>query len=79
MPSTSPKQARLMAAIAHGSIKPKKGQPSKAVAKEFNAADTGTGILNTPPRQKHKGALGDAMRKHHNKQRMESLRALKDK
>lgn len=45
MPSTSKAQARLMAGIAHGSIKPGKGGPSKKVAKEFNQADKGTGIL----------------------------------
>lgn len=39
MPSTSPKQHRLMEAIAHGA-KPKKGKgPSKKVAREYVAAD----------------------------------------
>lgn len=42
MPSTSKKQARTMAAIAHG-WKPPKGSKvakiPKKVAKEFNAAD----------------------------------------
>jgi len=38
MPSTTPKQAKLMAAVANG-MKPRKGGPSKAVAKEFNRAD----------------------------------------
>ena len=42
MPSTSPKQKRTMAAIAHG-WKPPKGSKvakiPKKVAKEFNAAD----------------------------------------
>lgn len=47
MPSSTPKQARTMAALAHG-WKPKKGSkigriPLK-VAKEFNQADKGTGI-----------------------------------
>lgn len=46
MPSRSPKQARLMAAIAHGWTPP----PSSgihvplAVAQEFNNADEGSGI-----------------------------------
>ena len=39
MPSTSPAQARLMAAVAHGWKKPGGGGPSVAVAKEFNSAD----------------------------------------
>jgi hypothetical protein len=38
MPSKSPKQHRLMEAVAHG-MKPKAGGPSKAVAQEFVAAD----------------------------------------
>lgn len=45
MPSKSPKQARLMAAAAHNpSFAKKVGVPAK-VAKEFNQADKGTGIL----------------------------------
>jgi hypothetical protein len=45
MPSKSPKQARLMAAAAHSPKFAKKvGVPAK-VAKEFNRADAGTGIL----------------------------------
>ena len=43
MPSTSPAQARLMAACAHGADYP--SCPPKAVAQEFNQADRGTGIL----------------------------------
>lgn len=39
MPSVSPAQARLMAAVAHGWHKPGGGGPSVAVAKEFNRAD----------------------------------------
>lgn len=46
MPSKSPKQARLMAAAAHDPKFAKKvGVPVK-VAKEFNQADAGTGILS---------------------------------
>jgi len=44
MPSKTPKQARLMAACAHGSNYP--SCPPKKVAKEFNKADKGTGILS---------------------------------
>lgn len=45
MPSKSPKQARLMAAAAHNpKFARKVGVPVK-VAKEFNRADAGTGIL----------------------------------
>jgi hypothetical protein len=39
VPSVSPKQAKLMAAVAHGWHKPGGGGPSVAVAKEFNEAD----------------------------------------
>src|SRR5271165_3299475 len=41
MPSTSPAQARLMAAVAHGWHKPGGGGPPVSVAKEFNQADKG--------------------------------------
>lgn len=45
MPSTSPKQARTMAAAAHNPKFAKKvGIPPK-VAEEFNAADKGKGML----------------------------------
>lgn len=44
MPSSSPAQARLMAAVAHGWHKPGGGGPSPTVAKEFNQADKGTNI-----------------------------------
>jgi hypothetical protein len=47
MPSKTPKQARLMAAAAHSPKFAKKvGVPMK-VAKEFNQADAGTGILSS--------------------------------
>lgn len=76
MPSKTPKQARTMAAAAHNPAFAKKvGIPQK-VAKDFNKADAGTGILSAP-RHKHKGALGDAMRKHHNAKRMETVRSMK--
>lgn len=55
MPSKSKKQARTMAAAAHNPAFAKKvGIPQK-VAKEFNQADAGTGIL--------KGAKGKPKRK----------------
>lgn len=41
MVSTSPAQARLMAAVAHGWHKPGGGGPPVSVAKEFNKADIG--------------------------------------
>lgn len=45
MPSKSPAQARMMAAAAHSPAFAKKvGVPEK-VAREFNQADKGTGIL----------------------------------
>jgi hypothetical protein len=44
MPSTSASQARMMAAVAHDpKFAEKVGIPQK-VGREFNAADTGTGI-----------------------------------
>ncbi len=39
MPSTSPKQARLMAGLAHGMKPMMKNPPPMSVAKEFNQAD----------------------------------------
>ena len=52
MPSKSPKQARLMAAAAHNPAFAKKvGVPVK-VAKEFNSADAGTGILSKGRKKK---------------------------
>lgn len=45
MPSKSPAQARLMAAAAHNPKFAKKAGVPSAVAKEFNAADKGKGLL----------------------------------
>lgn len=45
MPSKSPAQARLMAAAAHNPAFAKKVGVGKAVAKEFNKADKGRGII----------------------------------
>lgn len=45
MPSKSLAQARLMAAAAHNPAFAKKVGVGKAVAKEFNKADKGRGII----------------------------------
>lgn len=47
MPSVSRAQQRLMHGVASGSIKPKKGL-TKAVAKEFAAADHRRGATKLP-------------------------------
>jgi len=46
MPSKSPAQARLMAAVAHGWKPPGGGGPPVSVAREFNQADKGTKRLS---------------------------------
>lgn len=45
MPSSTPKMARTMAGAAHDKKFAKKMGIPQGVAKEFNAADKGTGIL----------------------------------
>lgn len=56
MPSSSPKQARTMAAAAHNPKFAKKvGIPMK-VAKDFNMADAGTGILRRKKRRPMTGS-----------------------
>jgi hypothetical protein len=45
MPSKSPAQARMMAAAAHNPKFAKKVGVPRAVAKEFNKGDKGTGII----------------------------------
>jgi len=45
MPSKTPAQARLMAAAAHDPKFAKKVGVPRKVAREFNAADKGKGIL----------------------------------
>lgn len=45
MPSKSPAQARMMAAAAHDPAFAKKVGVPASVAKEFNAADKGGGLL----------------------------------
>ena len=51
MPSTSKKQARFMAMIAHDKGAAKRTGVPQSVAQEFNRADKRTGIL----RKKRKG------------------------
>lgn len=52
MPSKTQKQAKFMAAVAHG-MKPRSGGgPSKAVAKEFNQADKGSKRLSNAMKKK---------------------------
>ena len=54
MPSRTPKQARTMAAAAHNPKFAKKmGIPTK-VAKEFNAADKGTGMIKPKKKKAEK-------------------------
>lgn len=45
MPSVSSRQARFMSAIAHDKNFAKKVGVPQSVAKDFNEADKGTGIL----------------------------------
>ena len=45
MPSTTPKQARLMAAVAHNPTFAKKVGIPQSVGRDFNQADAGTGLL----------------------------------
>jgi hypothetical protein len=46
MPSKSPAQARLMAAVAHNPAFAARVGIPQSVGREFNLADTGTGIRN---------------------------------
>ena len=52
MPSTSERQARFMAAAAHNPEFAKRAGVSQKVAREFNQADAGTGILSKRPAPK---------------------------
>ena len=61
MPSKSPSQARLMAASAHSASFAKSAGVPQSVAKEFNQADKGTGIIHpkkddTPAEKKLEGS-----------------------
>ena len=55
MPSTSPKQARFMAAVAHGWKPPGGGGPSQKVAKAFNREDKGSKMLRQAAALRRKG------------------------
>jgi hypothetical protein len=52
MPSKSAKQARTMAAAAHNPGFAKKMGIPQSVAKEFNQADKGSGILKKKKKRK---------------------------
>ena len=54
MPSKSPKQARMMAAAAHDPKFAKKVGVPVSVAKEFNQADKGSGMIRGKPKGKGK-------------------------
>lgn len=54
MPSKTKAQARLMAASAHDPKFAKRVGVSQKVAKDFNAADAGTGILKGPRKRRKK-------------------------
>jgi hypothetical protein len=51
MPSSTPHQARFMAAVAHDPGFAKRVGVPQSVGKDFNAADAGTGILQKPSRK----------------------------
>jgi hypothetical protein len=51
MPSKTPAQARLMAAVAHDPAFAKKVGIPQSVGKEFNQADKGTGIRSVNKRK----------------------------
>lgn len=50
MPSTNYRQARLMAAVAHGWHPTRFKGPSRRVAREFNRADQKSGLLKRAAR-----------------------------
>ena len=62
MPSKSPAQARLMAAAAH--TKGGYGGVPQSVGKDFNAADTGTGIIKPKRRARPQGYRGKKSRSY---------------
>lgn len=55
MPSTTKRQARTMAACAHGAALDVCGDIPVKVAKEFNKADTGTKLLSKAMKGKSVG------------------------
>lgn len=60
MPSKSPAQARMMAGAAHDPAFAKKVGVPQTVAKDFNKADAGTGIL----KKSHANHMGDKHESH---------------
>jgi len=54
MPSKSKKQARFMAAAAHSPAFAKAAGIPQSVAREFNQADKGRGILSSAMRKRKK-------------------------
>ena len=61
MPSSTPRQARTMAAAAHNPAFAKKLGIPVSVAQDFNQADAGTGILSGP-RGYQRGGLVNMMK-----------------
>ena len=59
MPSNSAKQARFMAACAHGAGY--SSCPPANVSKEFNEADKGTGIMKSAAHQGGKRRIAKAL------------------
>lgn len=57
MPSTSPKQARFMAAVAHDPKFAAKVGVSQKVGREFNNADKAQGVMSEQTRAKLASAL----------------------
>jgi len=57
MPSTTPKMARTMAAAAHDPGFAKKMGIPQGVARDFNQADKGTGILRKKKRPSRAASL----------------------
>lgn len=53
MPTVSRQQQKLMHGIATGSIKPRRGLPSKKVAQDFANADHARGAKQLPQRVGH--------------------------
>ena len=54
MPSTSPAQARMMAAAAHNPAFAKKVGVPQDVAKDFNKADTGSKMLSDAEKKQNR-------------------------
>ena len=62
MPNKSRAQQRLMQGIAHGNIKPRKGLPDVATAREFARADHNRGPTKLPERVGHGIVAGKSAR-----------------